>query len=147
MLHSPIALHDIENCEAFVRDTLRRSTLPFGDDEYEEMVAEGLLILCELSKRYRPRLDGYDTDGCFSGYAARYLPRRLGDAWHRRHPEHRRVTDPTTGRRRWHYDRPPTSLTAILAGDTGAVDSEGARRPHREEVRLRGINEFVPVAA
>jgi hypothetical protein len=51
-----------------------------------------------------------------------FLPRRLGDAWHKSHPEHRYITDPLTGKRGWRYDHPAVSLDAITAEPDGAGD-------------------------
>ena len=100
-----------------MRFQLRRMTLTLGEDEREELVAEGLLILCELSARYDESLPKDKQAGSFAGYANYLLPRRLLDAWHKHHPEHRYTTDPETGKRKWVYGQPPTSLDALLEND------------------------------
>lgn len=114
---NPNSLRDITDPEAFVRFQLRRLTLHLSDDEKEELVAEGLLILCELSNKYDATLPKDKEAGSFAGYANYLLPRRLLDAWHKHHPEHRYTTDPETGKRKWVYGKPPMSLDALLDND------------------------------
>jgi hypothetical protein len=103
-LATPLRLHDVDDAEGFVAATISRSGIPFDPSEHQELMLEGLAILCELAAKYEPHRPGYKQAGRFSGYAAQFLPRRLGDAWHRLHPNHRYVTDPVTGKRSWHYD-------------------------------------------
>jgi hypothetical protein len=70
-----------------------------------------------------------------------FLPRRLGDAWHRWHPEHRYITDPATGRRRWHYDPPTMSLDGLYearGGDAGESLGDAAL------AKARTLRDFVP---
>jgi hypothetical protein len=116
-----VAVLDIANGEAFVQRCIDKSAIPHGPDEREELLAEGLTILCELAAKYKPlpARPGIDKQaGRFSGYAAMFLPRRLGDAWHKSHPEHRYVTNPETGKRGWHYGPGMLSLDG-LAGAAG----------------------------
>lgn len=72
----PAQLHDVLDVEAFVKATLRNMSLRLTRDEREELVGEGLLIMVELARGYRPDI------GTFGGYAAGMLPRRLTDSWH-----------------------------------------------------------------
>lgn len=144
LLH-PTRVLDIANAEAFVQHTVDASRIPYNHDEREELLGEGLVILLELADRYRPlpARPGIDKQaGRFSGYAAMFLPRRLGDAWHRWHPEHRYITDPETGRRRWQYDPAAMSLDELAhvnPGHTGISEE-------REKVlsRARVLRDFVP---
>lgn len=139
MLATTVALHDVADVAGFVAATISRAGITAAAAEHEELMLEGLAILYTLAAAYKPRLDGYAQDGRFSGFAARYLPRKLGDAWHRLHPEHRYVTDPATGKRGWRYGKPTISLDALTEGDDAhALDHalHTARRPH----------EFVPIA-
>ncbi len=112
MLAEKVPLHDIKDVEGFVRGTIhtaQRRGMRISLDEREELVCEGLAILYQLAEIYEPHRDGYTKAGTFAGFAAMYLPRRLGDAWHAAHPEHRYVTG-LDGKRIWEYDPPPTSL-------------------------------------
>jgi hypothetical protein len=131
VLAAPVALHDVKDVEAFVRATIRRSGIQLGLEEREELVAEGICILFELARRYVPK----PPAGRFSGYAAQFLPRRLGDAWHASHPEHRYVTT-TTGKRTWHYEPSPISFDGLTGGEL-----------ERAELTARGIGDWVRVSA
>jgi hypothetical protein len=118
LIGQPVAILDIANAEAFVQRTIDASGIQYSPHEREELLAEGLAILFELARKYNPGCGGRDASNSrFSGYAAMFLPRRLGDAWHRWHPEHRYVTDPTTGKRGWRYDRPTISLDGLAERD------------------------------
>lgn len=138
LIGAPIALHDIANCEAFVQRTIDRSQIRYSPQEREELLAEGLTILFELAGKYKPlqARPGIDKQpGRFSGYAAMFLPRRLGDAWHRWHPEHRYLTDPQTGERGWCYGQPMLSLDAV-------TDPARAGAGERALLHARGVNGF-----
>lgn len=80
-----VGVHDVVDAEAFVIASMRKVHLDPGmlrqRGELEDTISTGLLILFELASRYKCRLDGYEQDGCFSGYAARYLPARIMDAY------------------------------------------------------------------
>jgi hypothetical protein len=120
LIGTPVALLSIANCEAFVQRTIDRSTIRFAPAEREELLAEGLAILYELADSYAPGLGGREAStSTFDGYAAMFLPRRLGDAWHKSHPEHRYVTDPDTGRRGWVYGAPMVSLNGLTDSPEG----------------------------
>lgn len=97
-----VQIHDIRDAEGFVAKTIRNSKLVLSYDEFEELKLEGICILYQLEKSYEPHMAGYAQPGRFSGYAARYLPGRLQDAWARQHPEHhcKRLPD---GTREWEY--------------------------------------------
>ncbi len=104
-----VALHDIRDVNMFVRGSLDKAPVRLEPEEFEELVAEGLVILYELAARYEPHREGYEREGSFAGYAAIYLPKRLTDAWHRSHPEHRYITLPD-GKRAWRYLKQTVSL-------------------------------------
>lgn len=112
LLPTQIALHDVRDIEAFVAGRIYSSGLKLPPDEREELLLEGITISYELADRFEPHRPGYATAGRFSGYLAQFLSRRLSDAWHRSHPEHRTVRD-ADGKRRWQYDPPPVSLDAL----------------------------------
>lgn len=124
LLAEPVAILDIRDAEGFVQATINRWQSPTKDRgrielsewEREELAATGLEILCKLRDRFNPHMDGYEHAGRFSGFAAVYLPRKLGDAWHRMHDEHQLRTQPD-GTRRWHYGEKAVSLEALTADD------------------------------
>lgn len=133
LLPEKVAIHDIADAEGFVAATIERSGVKPSPAEYEELLAEGLAILYDLAAKFEPHREGYESPGRFSGFAAQFLPRKLGDAWHRLHPEHRYVTDPETGKRRWIFYPSPDSLDHILAGGDGsAVHAEHRIRPSEQ---------------
>lgn len=95
LLPSAVPLHDIDDAEAFVRTHINKAGgLVLTRDEREELIAEGLVILCDLARRYKPRLDGYKRDGSFAGYATNLLGRKLSDAYHRQRENHLCRTQP-----------------------------------------------------
>lgn len=157
MLPRTVSLHDPLSCrcrarssspacvldvEGFVHATLNASELEFDSSEREDLVAEGIALAHELAARFTPQRDGYAQPGRLSGYLAAFLPKRLGDAWHRLHGEHRYVTG-DDGRRRWHYDQAPVSFEA-LAEHNDSVDGD-RRDPDRFLLGARRPHEFVPL--
>lgn len=125
VIGEPIRIGDIENCEAFVQRAIDKSKIRYGSSEREELLSEGLTILLELKDRYKPGIGGRDASmSTFSGYAAMFLPRRLGDFWHRSHPSHRYVTDPGSGIRGWIYGKPALSLDGLGSTGGGVPDPE-----------------------
>lgn len=83
------ALGDVDDAEAFVKSCIRKAGLVWLErDEYEELAAEGLVILCDLYNRYDPSKETNPDKASFHGYAWFLLPRKLLDAWHKMHPEH-----------------------------------------------------------
>ena len=121
-------LHDIKDPSAFVHATINSARLVLTSEEREELHAEGMAILSKLAHEYRPHIEGHASEGRFSGYAAMYLPRKLGDAWHRLNPSHQLVTHnceqlecgpdcDQNGKRRWRYGERAVSLEAIVADD------------------------------
>lgn len=129
MLATTVAVHDIDDAEGFVAATIRRSGIQLSEDEREELLAEGIRILFELSQRFEPRRGNHAQDGRFSGFAAQFLPRKLGDAWHRWNPDHRYVTG-EDGKRTWVYYPKPVSIEALNSpgGERGGEDWEGQIR-------------------
>lgn len=107
-----VALGDIRDAEAFVQAAIMRSPIRFDESEFDDAMADGVEALLRLWNRYEPRRAGYETNGRFSGYAAQYLPRKIIDAWHRRHPEH--VADRSNGKRRWTYLASAESYEALV---------------------------------
>lgn len=140
VLAEVVALHDIEDIDAFVGATLERSAIEFSESDREELHAEGLAILFELAAKFEPHRSGYDTPGRFSGYAAQMLPRRLGDAWHKR-LGHVKVRD-AEGKRRWTATQQPVSLDGLIANSTGTSSHEHGSA--RTEARIRPQAHWAP---
>jgi hypothetical protein len=104
-----VSLYDIDDVEAFVKAMIARSRVRLTPDEREELVAEGIVILFEMGRKFIPKMEGYEQEGRFSGYAARFLPRKLQDAYHAMHPEYVLRTQPD-GSRKWQYNDAPWSF-------------------------------------
>lgn len=148
MLASLVSLHDIADVEGFVHATLNDSGIHFDPAEREELVAEGLLIMCELAAAFEPHRAGYDQPGRFSGYAAWALPKKLTVIWHRRHEEHRYITNPD-GSRSWAYFKRTVSLDGMRAEQRGHVETGGGIASGVEDSidgRLLRPTHWVPVA-
>lgn len=110
MIATTVALRDIADAEGFVAATIHRSGVILRDSqEREDLMAEGLAILCELAQRYEPHRAGYTNDGSFAGYASMFLPKRMQDAYRAGRPHTTRV-DIDTGQRRTEYLGSPMSL-------------------------------------
>lgn len=110
MIPTPVCLYDILDAESFVAANIARSGVILRDrHEREDLLAEGLTILLELASRYEPHRVGYAKAGSFAGYAAKFLPGRMRDAYYALHPEHvaRRDAD---GRRVYVFGERPMSL-------------------------------------
>lgn len=121
MLSAKVQLHDVLDTEGFVRATIAKGRLRLTSDERDELCQEGLRIMCKLAVDYEPGRNGLDaSQSKFSGYAAKFLPGKLSDAWHRLQG-HRLATLPT-GVRQWRYDPTPTSLT-VLEERPGGLDT------------------------
>jgi hypothetical protein len=109
MLADVVSLYDVRDAEGIVQATLRASRRIYSAEEQEELVAEGLAILCRLA-------DDFDGRGRFSGFAAKFLPLKLEDAYHRLHPEHVLRTQ-LDGSRRYVSGERPVSLQAMTSED------------------------------
>jgi hypothetical protein len=148
LLATYVALHDIADVEGFVCATIERSGLrnQLDEGEREDLIAEGISILYNLSDKFEPHRAGYATAGRFSGFAAQFLPRRLGDAWHQSHPEHRRLAG-EDGKRRWHYLPTPLSLNAVLEGNNGNGGNQGQREAFgNQEHRIRPADQVAAIS-
>lgn len=138
-----IQLHDIDDVEGFVIGCLNRSGIQSTPDEREDLVAEGICILYELANRYEPKRAGHSKAGRFSGFAAQFLPRRLGDAWHAKNPHHFRAPD-ETGKRKWQYLEPPVSLDRLIGDERGPAREGAQGQQRRAEVKFRPQTHWSP---
>jgi hypothetical protein len=147
-------LGDIDDAEAFVRAQIKRARIRFTDDEFDDIMAIGLLILVRLYRLYDPSRDGgrvetvrtsgsRDGVASFAGYASYLMPNKIHDAYMRSHPEHKYVTDPETKKRRWVYGTAPRSLDALRTGDGwGRKDNEFDLDP-LDGKNVRHVGDFV----
>lgn len=134
MMFPVCAVGEIRDGYGFVVRCLGRSGVRARGEEYEEMVCEGMVILCDLAQRYDPARDT-GPQASFAGYAWYLLPRKLKDAWHKLHPEHvLRTRD--DGKRRYEYYETPVSI------DERSTDSED---PYLDKTGYRVPGEFVTV--
>lgn len=111
----------IEDAESFVRDAIRDGGARLSPDDFDDVLAEGLLILAGLQKAYQPGRNGLDpVSSRWGGFASKYLRLKLGDAYHRLQENHRLVAG-EDGRRRWVYEEAPVSLSHVVrAAETPA---------------------------
>lgn len=126
-LSSSVPLRDVADVDRFVCAAIAKHPRlrQLRGDERDELEAEGLLLMCELERRYT-RARGWPS---FSSYAGERLPGRLIDAWHRLHRgEHIRRPN-RDGHRVWDHQ-------AISSWE---AESE---RPAFSEVGLRQLGQF-----
>lgn len=102
MLGRQCSIYDVDDIEAFVRMCIKRSGVKPLVHEWEDLVAEGVCLLWAMSNSYKPKLDGYEQEGRFSGYAIKYMPRKIRESYNRNteHALHRTQPD---GTRKWEY--------------------------------------------
>lgn len=137
-MHRKITLRDIADVEAFVIACVKRAGTGAPPMYWEDLVSEGIALLYAMERNYKDQLDGYDQAGRFSGYAIKWLPKQINQAWHKSQEHHLYLTDPEDGRRKWTYRIAPVSYEyAVLTADS---ESESM-----QEVRMLGINHFVDV--
>lgn len=139
VLNRKTSLRDIEDVEAFVIMCIKRSGIRPEPREYEDLVATGMMMLWEMSLRYRePPGDKSSASTlagwCFSGYAIKYMPKKMKDAYHRSHEHHLHKTQ-ADGRRRWEYTAMPESWDRLL--------DNGDEHTYLDETRLRLIGNFI----
>ena len=139
-----VQLHDIADVEGYVRAAIAKTSIEFPcRDDREELVSEGLISLCDLARRYTPRLEGYAQDGSFAGWASKILPLRLISAWHTMNPEHVLRTTPG-GQRQWEYLDVPDSWEAKNDANEAAFDSTSIAMAFSED-NMRRVGDFTPV--
>jgi hypothetical protein len=73
-----------------------------------------------MEQKYIPRMDGYAQEGRFSGYAIKWMPRKMKEAWRRSREDVQSTTD-STGRRRLKFYAQAVSYDAL----TNTEDNEG----------------------
>jgi len=111
LLNESVRVRNIANAESFVQAALNRAWVirPASQEERDDILAEGLALLLELSQGFEEHRPGYDKPGSFSLYASKYLPLRLADAWGKMRREHRYAKD-ADGRRIVEFGEAPLSI-------------------------------------
>lgn len=110
-----VSLHDVEDAEAFVQATINKGGLRLTPEQRDELAAHGMFRLVEMARKYQPGRGGLDAETSrFSGFAAKYLPGKLSDHWHRMNDGHYRV-DKETDTRVWVIEVAPASLDRIAS--------------------------------
>ncbi len=134
-----LTVYDVEDVEGFVNDMVLIAKIRVADQhERDEIVGEGIVLLLHLARNFKPKMEGYEKPGKFSGYCAAYLPRKISTAWHKLHPEHLQETQKLEDGRtvkRYKYGEAPMSLGAVNdeSGDGGLLNND----------RIRTIGDFV----
>lgn len=119
-------MHDVEDVESFVRAMIPKTRLKrLSFEDREELLAEGIAILCRMATKYKSRMDGYEQDGSFAGYCAKYLPHKMREAWYSWHPEHL-LEWQEDGKRRHTHGESPASWDEKLERDN-ELDSNSLR--------------------
>ena len=119
------SLLDVRDPRGFVAAAIQKSGVRPSPAQRDDLIAEGLAILCDLAGRYEPHREGYTRPGKFSGYAASLLPRRMQDAWHQMNPT-LTSRDEETGKRVREFLKHTTlddESLPPLAATYGLVDS------------------------
>lgn len=150
---SGVQLGDIADIEGFVRSTIRRKMNRVPRDEVEELVAEGLVIVCDLWRKYDPSKDSASRKPnhvcrgprccvpSFAGYCTFLLPPKLLDAWHSLHPEHLLRTQ-ADGKRKYVYLQGSCSLDE---GATGTVNEDDRGYSSVDNPNTRHVGNFITV--
>lgn len=133
-----VELGDIKEAYGFVAKCIAKSGIKVQGEEYDEMMCEGIVILCALHDRYDASKDT-GPKASFAGYAWYLLPRKLKDAWHKLHPEHVMRTQPD-GKRKYEYHQAPVSIDA-----RGTSGERSNRSFFDQHTTFRTPGEFVSV--
>lgn len=149
-----VKIYNVEDVEGFVNDCIAK--LPqlktLDQQERDEIVSEGIAILFDLARKYKPRMDGYEKDGTFSGYLGQFLHLKILTAWYKLHPEHVQVAveqEDGTKKRVFTHGEAPWSLDSIRDSRKGRLDSDNADidlidfRSDKRAGAVRTVGDFV----
>ncbi len=146
LMHRAVPLHDIADAEGFVRANISKVTgLVLTRDEREELIAEGLVILCTLARKYQPRMAGYTKDGSFAGYASRLLGPKLSDAYHRSRENHLCRTQPDGSRKIEYLPRAKSYEEMTNQGRNNNMTGDRFNATHSHEHTFRRPGNFIAV--
>lgn len=131
MLSKQCSIYDIDDIEAFIIMCIKRSGAKPLQSEWEDLIAEGLYLLWAMSERYDT------TIGCFSGYALKYMPRKLKH-YYMSTQEHCVLRTKPDKSREWSSYARPVSWEQVTSNH-----SEGGQKRVLHEERLRKPGDFV----
>lgn len=127
MIGRRVSLHDIDDVEAFVVMCVKRSGCDAPTEYWDDLICEGVVLLYRMAGNYKPQMEGYETEGRFSGYAVKWLPKQIRQAWHKSQEHHLYVKD-ENGKRGWTFRVAPVSYEEVS-----------------QEVKMLTINEWFEV--
>lgn len=143
-MSEPLRIHDIEDAEGFVYSMMKRAlpTAILTPDAREELQQTGLRLLWEMALRDKSQSGSGEHDGGskFSGYASRFLPGKIRDAWHKQ--EGHTLRQGPDGKREWVIHDKPISLEKVMEGQDESDTvvqlraPADAPEPERERVDL-----------
>ena len=120
---TPVCMHDIADAEAFVYTMMRRAlpTAILTPETREELLQTGMLLLQGMANRDKSQSGSGDHDAGskFSGYASRFLPGKIRDAWHKM--EGHTLKQGPEGKREWVINDKPISLEGIMEGQNDSA--------------------------
>lgn len=148
LLNTPVQVRNITNAEAFVQACMNRAWViqPHNQDERDDILAEGLVILLELSARFEEHRPGYEQPGSFSLYASKYLPLRMADAWAKMRREHRYAKD-SEGRRIVEFGEAPLSINMEFEYENTDDELSTTRGEADRALRITDPDPATPVAS
>lgn len=148
LIPNRVKVWNIEDIEGFVNDCIAK--LPqlkkMDQQERDEITSEGIAILFDLAKKYKPKMEGYEKEGTFSGYAGMYLPMKILTAWYKMHPEHVQrpvVQEDGTVKRLYVHGDKPFSLDSIQSSRRNRSDESGSKDFDLVDGRMRTVGDFV----
>lgn len=141
-----IQIYDVEDIEGFVNEMVLIAKIRCdGQAERDEIVCEGIVLLLNMAKNFKPQMEGYDKPGRFSGYCAAFLPRKISNAWYKMHPEHVQeqveLGDGRKVKRYRHGSRPDSIHQYLGAGNND--DGRGSTGGQLGSERTRTVGDFV----
>jgi DNA-binding CsgD family transcriptional regulator len=121
-----VCIHDIADAEAFVYTMMRRAlpTAILTPETREELLQTGMVLLQGMANKDKSQSGSGEHDGGskFSGYASRFLPGKIRDAWHKM--EGHTLRQGPEGKREWVINDKPVSLERIMEGqDESSADT------------------------
>lgn len=121
-----VKIHDIVDAEAFVYTMMRRAlpTAILTPETREELLQTGMVLLQGMANKDKSQSGSGEHDGGskFSGYASRFLPGKIRDAWHKM--EGHTLRQGPEGKREWVINDKPVSLERIMEGqDESSADT------------------------
>lgn len=128
-------IHDVHDAEAFVWKIVRRHMRMVPAEQLEDVVADGLLLLCSLAKQYDATKDT-GNNASFAGYATYLMPMKMKQRWYASQPEWQKST--TNGKVVYTRLKRAVSFEEIMSYDETI-------RSYTDESKVRVVGNFVAV--